>query len=212
MGVKKIVSADCVFQGKIVSKRVVVMSGLEYYRYVFYITQPIKGVSDARSIDIYSIAGLGTCEANYAGHNEMIIFAYKRNDKYFTGKCHDNRFIDSVSEDYQKCIESFLTACSYQKWKNVDDELDAEGKVCTWQAEGRWVFYHADGSIESEGTYEHNLKICDWKFYLNKRQSTEYLRRHEYTKELGSPNNILSKTTEYDNGEIIHTQRISKAF
>lgn len=217
MGAKKIIEYDMVFQGTVVGKEIIVPDSgnhdfigieLDYYRYTFHVTLPIKGIKSESTINIYSITQSSACGVDYAVGDGLMIFAYKHGATYFTGLCCDNKYLKELDRKYENTIKEFRKCSDYRTWRNVAGEIEAAGKVVNQLAEGMWTYHHSDGSVEAEGEFTQGLKEGEWKYYFNQVVSEHYLKSHEYSADLGDPKNILSRVVVYEKGVVVKSQSI----
>ena len=116
--------------------------------------------------------------------------------------CSKNKKTEKASEKYKAILHQYKKNKKFRTWKNIKDQLIAKGKVRKRIPEGDWTFYHEDGKVSKEGTYQNGKKEGLWKYYSKKSNSdARYPKLSASQKSLISdPSNILIRTEYFVNG------------
>jgi len=219
MGVDHIVGFDIVFRGEVVAKKLIrdtAKVSSSFVRrdnkplvfvstvYTFKIKEKIKGLSRLKYVDIHSSS---MCGAYFLEEEEYYVYGYQNNGKkgYSSSSCSGNIKKSTVGKHYKKIIRQYKRSRKNQKWKNINDQIIAEGKVQKRRPVGDWVIYHPDGNIKKKGSYVKGKKHGVWKYYYNKKSSLYHypqLLEHQ-KKKVKNKSNLLDRTEEYDHGKIV---------
>lgn len=220
LNVQKIIRYDLVFEGELLEKRQVekdskiwgnhAFTDRKIYKYTFEVKDLIKGKGISKNVEIYAPEGRPGCQSNFERGKTYFIFSNQHDGLFHTRYCNENKLKKETKRRYRKIIRQFKKADRQKKWKNEKKKLTAKGLITNNHAEGIWIFYNPDKSIESVGNHVNSKKDGEWRQYLNKKASTNLWKKltDEQKTNIENPKNILSLILTYDKGKVVDSTKI----
>ncbi len=144
-----------------------------YYMYTFRIHDLFHGNEVTNEVEVFSGPPMsGSCSADFELNEVYYVFAHENDEGLLkTGKCTHNFKREHIHEKQRQILTDFKESRGMASWKDVQDTRVARGVVLSQKPDGKWVFYHQDGTIAITAEYNKGLRNCTWKYYLSKRHS-----------------------------------------
>lgn len=170
-------NAKAIFYGKLIEYRE--LKDKAVFELKFKVNRVYKGeISD--TINVYTARSTAACGLYYHGFRkskDWVIYAYQKNEEYWTGLCTRSFRINSgrYSNKYKRFLDIVYEKREGQ-FEFYKDEINKIGLVVKLGFEGEerhggWMFKNEAGEIIEEGSYDKGKKVGDWKEVFYNRNS-----------------------------------------
>ena len=113
--------------------------------------------------------------------------------------CHKNRYLNSITSEYQSVIDEYLSSNEIRFWENVEGDTVAYGEVVNRIPKGIWKVFK-NNQVVKDGQFVRGQKHGTWNWYkIENTNSKFYSVKSEIQKDVNCKE--LRYWNEYENGK-----------